>query len=167
MSNLVYFAHGKESGPWGDKIQHLAAIAKACGFEVESPDYSFTKNQEERVEMLLALNPQADNLILVGSSMGGYVSAVASDQLKPDGLFLMAPAFYVPFYNEQNPKPYASKTIIVHGENDEIIPVSHSKKYADEYDVELHVLNSDHRLKSAITDIGELFKDFLNTFVMV
>ena len=44
-----------------------------------------------------------ERLILVGSSMGGYVSTVASVSLKPAGLFLMAPAFYMPIGREQNP----------------------------------------------------------------
>ena len=34
-----FFAHGKESGPWGSKILHLAEGAKKMGLEVESPDY--------------------------------------------------------------------------------------------------------------------------------
>ena len=31
----VVFAHGKESGPWGSKIRHLAAIAEAPSTTVE------------------------------------------------------------------------------------------------------------------------------------
>ncbi|MGH8540495.1 MAG: alpha/beta hydrolase, partial [Stenotrophobium sp.] len=40
--NLVCFAHGKESGPWGTKITHLAEVARGHGYEVMSPDYSHT-----------------------------------------------------------------------------------------------------------------------------
>lgn len=36
---LVLFAHGKESGPWGSKIQHLAAIAQCLGAQVVSRNY--------------------------------------------------------------------------------------------------------------------------------
>ena len=39
-STLVVFAHGKESGPWGSKIKHLAALAGQRGAQVLSPDYA-------------------------------------------------------------------------------------------------------------------------------
>ncbi len=165
MDNLVYFAHGKESGPQGTKIQHLSKVAKNMGFEFESPDYSFTQDEQERIDMLLALAPQADNLVLVGSSMGAYVSTVASEVLKPKGLFLMAPAFFVPEYAKQSPKPHAVSTMIVHGRDDTIVPMSHSQKYAEEHNVELRIFDSDHRLTSVLTDIEELFQGFLRQFV--
>ena len=89
MQALVLFAHGKESGPWGSKIRHLAQISERIGARVLSPDYSTMQNPEQRVQHLLSLKlPPYSQLILVGSSMGGYVSTVASSTLKPDGLFL-------------------------------------------------------------------------------
>ena len=57
--DLVCFAHGKESGPWGLKITRLADVARQQGFEVMSPDYRQTQNPDERVEMLRALQPRA------------------------------------------------------------------------------------------------------------
>ena len=36
----VYFSHGKESGPWGSKIQRLASIASEHGCTVDSIDYT-------------------------------------------------------------------------------------------------------------------------------
>ena len=74
---LVCFAHGKESGPWGTKITRLAGVARARGFEVISPDYSGTQDPRRRVDLLLQLAPSAKHLVLVGSSMGAYVSAMA------------------------------------------------------------------------------------------
>ena len=103
MQIIIYFAHGKETGPWGTKFQALAKIAQAHGCQVASPDYSATMDPEERVQMLLNLKPRAEKkLILIGSSMGGYVSAVASAQLKPQGLFLLAPAFHIERYAVQS-----------------------------------------------------------------
>ena len=79
MQTLVLFAHGKESGPWGSKIQHLAAIARRLGAQVVSPDYGDLPDPDARVARLLALPlPAHERLVLVGSSMGGYVSTVAS-----------------------------------------------------------------------------------------
>ena len=70
---LVVFAHGKESGPWGSKIKHLAVVAKKHGANVLSPDYADLADPDVRVDRLLALDlPAHERLILVGSSMGGY-----------------------------------------------------------------------------------------------
>ena len=71
----IYFNHGKESGPWGTKINALAAIARQKGFRVESPDYSDQPDPDTRVEELLNLRlPDSEFTVLVGSSMGGYVA---------------------------------------------------------------------------------------------
>jgi alpha-beta hydrolase superfamily lysophospholipase len=39
-----------------------------------------------------------DEIVLMGSSMGAYVATVAAETIKPSGLFLLAPAFYLPGY---------------------------------------------------------------------
>ncbi len=160
--NVVYFAHGKESGPWGTKIKVLAKVAKDFGCYVESPDYTFTMNPEERVSHLLSLAPKAKkNLILVGSSMGGYVSAVASGKLKPRGLFLLAPAFYRKGYRLKVPVPRADETWIVHGFEDDVIPFMDSVRYANRYHAELYLMPGDHRLTAQLPKIKKLFALFL------
>lgn len=160
--NVVYFAHGKESGPWGTKIMAMAEVAKAKGFHVESPDYSAMQNAEDRVARLLSLKPSAqEHLVLVGSSMGGYVSAVASGILKPDGLFLLAPAFFRDGYKFQDPRPRADIVTIVHGWDDRVIPVDDVVRYAKKYKTRLYLVDSDHRLMNALPLIEQLFADFL------
>jgi hypothetical protein len=75
----VYFSHGKESGPWGTKIKRLAAIAEDLGCAVDSVDYMDLTDSDLRVERLLeVLANENDEFVLAGSSMGGYVSLVAS-----------------------------------------------------------------------------------------
>ena len=75
----VYFSHGKESGPWGTKIKALAAIAKEHGCKVESVDYTDLASPDARVSRLIELlGSEIDKYVLVGSSMGGYVSLVAA-----------------------------------------------------------------------------------------
>ena len=59
MKNLVLFAHGKESGPWGSKIKHLAAIAERHNCKVLSPDYSDLMNPDARVEIYAHPKKQA------------------------------------------------------------------------------------------------------------
>jgi len=95
--NVVYFAHGKDSGPWGSKIQLLAKLAEAQGLAVESPDYQDLETGQDRLEKLNHLLAQdSRSPILVGSSMGGWVSAQMAASQPCDGLFLMAPAFEMP-----------------------------------------------------------------------
>ena len=161
MTTIV-FAHGKESGPWGTKICYLADIARRLGANVVSPDYSDLVSPEDRVARLLALpRSEHEELILAGSSMGGYVSTVASQTLKPKGLFLMAPAMYLPGYAEQRPMSGAEHTSVVFGRQDEVIPVENGIRFAAENRADLHIIEGDHRLNDQIGKVGELFEAFL------
>ena len=165
MPGTIYFAHGKESGPWGSKILALASVAQERGFEIESPDYSDIVDPEARVAKLLSLAGNATPpLILVGSSMGGYVSTVASATLRPAGLFLLAPAFYLPGYAEQDPIPGTDRVTVVHGWNDEVVPVDNAIRFARRHRAELHLLDSDHRLTSHLDALQKLFGFFLGPF---
>ena len=159
----IYFNHGKESGPWGTKIIALAAIARQKGFRVVSPNYSNQPDPDTRIEELLNLRlPDSEFTVLVGSSMGGYVATVASQIITPVGLFLMAPAFYLPGYKDQSPTPHARKTVIIHGLKDEIVPVENSIRFAREHSTELHLIDGDHSLNDQLPKIEMLFGLFLD-----
>ncbi len=162
MRTLVVFAHGKESGPWGSKIKHLASIAERHGVVVMSPDYSDLQDPDARVERLLSLPlPEHDRLVLVGSSMGGYLATVASQTLKPAGLFLMAPAFYIEGYRVQTPVSGADATCVVFGWRDELIPVENAIRFAQAERAALHLIDGDHRLNAVLPEVGALFERFL------
>lgn len=97
VTNLVVYNHGKDSIPWGEKALALAEVAKGRGFEFISPDYQASNDPDWRVEQLLALDLRGyERIVLAGSSMGAYVATVAAETIKPQGLFLIAPAFYLP-----------------------------------------------------------------------
>ena len=180
--NLVCFAHGKESGPWGTKITHLAEVARVRGFEVISPDYSGSHDPHERVAQLQKLAPRARRLVLVGSSMGGYVSAMACEApsasagdlksfsttpaaaLKPQALFLMAPALYFPGWDEE-PSGCPELTVVVHGWKDEIVPVERSITFASTRKSALHLLDSGHTLTDQLPLLSLLFDELLQTVV--
>lgn len=156
------FSHGKESGPWGSKIKRLANTAAQYGYDVDSIDYSDTFDPELRVERLVdVLNNIEDDFILIGSSMGGYVSLVASEKVAAKGVFLLAPALYIPEYNHQN---YNSKSHIeiVHGWSDDVIPPDHSIRFAKTNNSPLHLIAGDHRLNSSIDIVNTLFAQFLD-----
>lgn len=159
---LVVFAHGKESGPWGTKITCLAEVARTRGYEVISPDYSHTHDPKRRVQQLLQLKPTATKLLLCGSSMGGYVSAMACAALKPQALFLMAPALYFPGWDEE-PVGCPALTTVVHGWKDDIVPVEASQRFAraQKTPVALHLLNSGHTLNDQLPVLTRLFDELL------
>ena len=158
----VVFSHGKESGPWGSKITALCAVARELGLQVESVDYRGIDDPRERVEKLLAVGAALPApLVLVGSSLGGHVAAAAATRLTARALFLMAPAFYMPGFEQYTPQGVSCPVSIVHGWGDDIVPVGNSIRWAGEQRAQLHILDSDHRLENQIGAIGRLFKDFL------
>jgi pimeloyl-ACP methyl ester carboxylesterase len=158
----VVFSHGKESGPWGSKITAMAEVARALGMPVESVDYRGVDDPSARVEKLICF-VRAMNLptVLVGSSMGGHVSAAASAAVAPRGLFLLAPAFYMPGLEAQTPSETRCPTTIVHGWRDEVVPVDNSIRWARAHGAALHILDSGHRLEDQIEFIGALLRIFL------
>ncbi|MEH6581319.1 MAG: hypothetical protein V7754_05230 [Halioglobus sp.] len=157
----VVFSHGKESGPWGSKIRTLADIAGDFGCSTDSLDYQGIPDPDERALQLIDyLNLESEDFILVGSSMGGYVSLVAAKEKRPLGVFLLAPALYIPGYSHQS---YScdGPVQIVHGWSDNVIPVENSIRYAKEANCTLHLINGDHRLNSSLDEVVVLFKSFL------
>lgn len=159
-TRLVVFAHGKESGPWGRKITQLADTAHCRGFDVLSPDYSHTPDPRARVQQLLTLRPRAQYLVLAGSSMGGYVSAMACAALQPSALFLMAPALYFPGWDEE-PEGIPEVCSVVHGWRDEIVPVERAIRFARRHRAELSLLDAEHTLNERVDKVAALFDQLL------
>ena len=158
----VVFSHGKESGPWGSKITAMAAVVRDLNVAVESVDYRGLDDPGDRVVKLLGLRQEfKEPVVLVGSSMGGHVSAAAASRLRPRGLFLLAPAFYMAGYEQYTPQDVSCPTAIVHGWHDVIVPVENSIRWAREHRATLHLLDSDHRLEDQIEAICVLLRAFL------
>jgi predicted esterase len=156
---LVCFSHGQESGPWGSKIRALAEVAEAQEFRVLSVDYAGEPDPAARVDRLLWECPRdARPLVLVGSSMGGYVAAAASAVLRPAALFLMAPAFYVEGLPQQVPLPAAPTTVIIHGWSDDVVPVENSIRFARAFKSTLLLVDDGHRLAGSLPWIREQFR---------
>ena len=160
----VIFNHGKESGPWGTKIKVLAKTAETLGMEVSSIDYQGIDNPDQRVGTLKqVIHSLSTPFVLVGSSMGGYVATVAAETPDCKGLFLMAPAFYLGGEADFDKITPTCVTEIVHGWNDDIVPVENSWRYAKRTHSQLHVVDDDHRLVDSLQQTNALFKRFLQT----
>jgi len=127
----VVFSHGQESGPWGTKIRAMAELAKGLGCNTDSIDYRGIADPTERVNKLIAECGDLDGtLILAGSSMGGHVATAAAAPLAAAGLFVIAPAFYMPGYEDLTPAPPDLPISIVHGWRDDVVPVENSIRFA-------------------------------------
>jgi pimeloyl-ACP methyl ester carboxylesterase len=161
MKKLVIYNHGKDSTPWGEKTLAFAEVAKRYGYEVASPDYRDQLNPDERVKNLLAMDWSGySKIILIGSSMGAYVATIAAETLPVSGLFLLAPAFYLPDYGRKHFKPL-DNTWVYHGWQDDIVPPENAWKFCQLYRCRLLMLDADHRLMTKISILKDEFDRFL------
>ena len=123
----VIFSHGQESGPWGTKIRAMAEVAEDMGCSIGSVDYQGIADPTERVHRLILECRDIDGpLILVGSSMGGHVATAAAAELGAAGLFVLAPAYYMPGYEELTPAPPNLPIAIVHGWRDDVVKTAYA-----------------------------------------
>lgn len=161
----VLFSHGQESGPWGTKIKAMAKCVRDLGCTADSIDYQGIADPTERVRKLVdEARDIDDTLILVGSSMGGHVATAAAATLGAAGLFVLAPAYYMPGYEALTPAPPDIPICIVHGWRDEIVPVDNSIRFARNCRAALHVLDGDHRLTANIDEINVYLAGFVARF---
>ena len=162
----VVFSHGQESGPWGTKINAMAELVKREGARPESVDYRGMPTPGERVKTLVdacATYRERDDapLVLVGSSMGGYVATAAAGDVGAAGVFLLAPAFYIEGFGAETPRAPNAPLTIVHGWHDDVVPVDNSIRFAREYSSTLHIVDGDHRLTANLAEINALLEQFL------
>ena len=163
MQKLVIYNHGKDSIPWGEKALALAEVAKRHGFIFISPDYQASNDPDLRVKQLLAMDLSAyQEIVLVGSSMGAYVATVASEIIKPKGLFLIAPAFYLTGYQCSEFKSHADRIEVFHGWQDEVVPPKNVWRFCQQHRACLHILDADHRLLSILPIMVDAFDRFLS-----
>lgn len=161
-SFTVIFAHGRESGPWGVKIRALARVAEKFDCQVISRDDSDSRDPELRVTRLIDEAAALQGpLVLVGSSMGGYVATVASQVVRPAGLFLMAPAVGLPGYAVQAPRPICRELTVVHGWHDEVVPVAAVLEFARAHQAMLHLVPAGHALLEQVDWLTQVFELFL------
>jgi predicted alpha/beta-hydrolase family hydrolase len=160
----MIISHGQESGPGSSKVQALANAASAAGFVVITPDYGTTRPAAERIAMLLAIIGESKEAsILAGSSMGAYISGMASLQAEIAGLFLLAPPV---FFAGREPalRMRSPVTSILHGWRDELIDAGEVVAFARAYQAKLILLNDTHRLSDSIDPMLHEFALFLQRF---
>ena len=162
-ASYIVFSHGQDGEPWGGKIVAMAEVARKHGLSVESVDYRGMADPAVRVRRLLEVCQELPGkLVLVGSSLGAHVCMTAANHLRVRGVFVLAPAFFMPGYEQYTPQPPAGCPVtIVHGWNDTIVPPENSVRYARQHRTTLHLIDSDHRLTANVDEVCEFLDRFL------
>ena len=162
----VFLSHGLESGPGSTKIQALKSVAEDFpGVYAKAVDHRSTKDPAIRLQQMRRAMESAgatpEQTILAGSSMGGWVCAQTSEHTPVRGCFMLAPALALPDYPESNPTIGACHSCIIHGWNDDVVPVMPVLELARRQQIETLVLPDGHRLENSVQRVAEEFRRFL------
>ena len=163
VSRHVVFSHGKESGPWGRKISALAEVARSEGYDAHSVDYRGIDEPRARVARLVEFCKElSGDLVLVGSSLGGYVAATSASLLHarryiPHGAGTLPGR---PAGAARRPARLPDDASCTAGATTSC-PMSRAMRFAQTYKGALHLLESDHRLHNQLRVIQYLFEYFL------
>jgi len=165
MRSQVILSHGFESSPDAAKVAALAALAESLGWTAQRPDY----RDDDARGHVASIAPRIARLratvealpappLLVGSSMGAFVSAMVSLDVPVAGLLLLATPGAVPGYPRNLDMRRGVPAMLVHGWRDEVCPVAAVQDYAARRRLPLLLLDDDHRLGSSMDSIGPLFR---------
>ncbi|WMJ68549.1 hypothetical protein [Stenotrophomonas sp. 24(2023)] len=164
-------SHGFESGPDATKVTALAEVAQRLGWTHERPDYTdldalsavsrvgdVPARLQRLVERAAAAAAQGP-VVLAGSSLGAYISAIASLQVPVAGLFLMVPP------TTMGPMPALEvarvPTSIVHAWHDELIPAADVIAWAQQRSLPLLLVDDGHRLSNHVDASAQAFAQLL------
>lgn len=167
-------SHGFESGPDATKVTALARVAEDLGWTTERPDYTDLDARLEvgrlgdvpgRLQRLLGIAGAAvargTPVVLAGSSLGSYVSALASLQVPTRALFLMVPP------TRMGPLPEldaaAVPISIVHAWRDELIPAADVVEWARQRGARLLLVDDSHRLARHVETTARAFAQLLTS----
>ncbi len=167
MSGHCILSHGMESGPHATKVSALAKAAESLGWTSERPDYcdlDATHDVREVHTRLARLSARCamveKPLVLAGSSMGAFISALATLETRCVGLFLIAPPIELPDFPLLLDAAHIP-TCIIHGWEDELIPATDVVRWAQPRGDRLILVNDSHRLTDHVDYCAEVFGRFL------
>jgi predicted alpha/beta-hydrolase family hydrolase len=170
MKPFIVLPHGLESGPNATKVTALAEVAAQAGFDSVRPDYldldalHDVNRIDDRIARLIQHVPKDTPVILAGSSMGAFTSALASLELHCVGLFLIALPVAIQGYTRKVDAA-SVPTVLVHGWNDELCPVDEAIAFARARGDAITLVADDNRLSSHVDFIAEQFRQFLGNYL--
>src|SRR3569623_354259 len=168
MKGHVILSHGSESGPQATKVSALAKVAEAAGWRVTRPDFRDLDTLGEaacidpRIARLKEHIRPGERLVLGGSSMGSFVSGLASLEVECAGLFLLA----LPTFNPGFARCFDAARVpatIVHGWEDELCRVEEVVTFARSAQATLHLVPDGHRLSGHVAQTAQQFGEFLRS----
>lgn len=150
-SRIIYL-HGLESNSQSGKARQFAE--KFPG--MITPD--FTGEFEERMAQLKPILGRKKNWTIIGSSFGGLMGTVftCNKPTQVRKLILLAPALLKePFGSYLDLEPVSVPTVIIHGTEDDVVPLEPVREIAEKLFTNLQyiVVDDGHRLHKAF---GEL-----------
>jgi predicted alpha/beta-hydrolase family hydrolase len=172
MRGQVILSHGLDASPAATKVSALAALAESLGWQTFKPDY-----REDDVlghadcvpprlaRLLAAIDAQPRQpLVLVGSSMGAFVSGLASLQRPVAGLFLLATPSEIPGHSQAFDLRSDVPAFLMHGWNDDVCPPAGVIAFAGKRKLPLLMLDDDHRLGASMATIESQFRQLLGAW---
>lgn len=168
MPGHVILSHGSDSGPAATKVSALAGVAEALGWSTERPDYrdcdahGFAGSVTPRIERLIErMRASATPPVLVGSSMGAFVSGLASLEAPCAGLFLLALPTGIPDYLATFDMARSVPSMLIHGFEDDVCPADAPLAFARQRGMPTLLLADGHRLADHVDAVMAQFRLFL------
>ena len=148
--NLI-FIHGLEGSSQGIKASLLRGLFPA----ILTPD--FPGSLDQRLAQLNGILGAQWNWRIIGSSLGGLMAAMFAsrhpEQVKR--LVLLAPVLIWPDFAENLPAHIDVPTIIYHGRQDTLVPLTPVQELAERVfrDLKFHAVDDDHGLYKTVHTI--------------
>ena len=169
MRGQIILSHGSDSAPDATKVSTLAALAETLGWRTQRPDYraddarGYAGSVAPRIARLRATVEALDTPpLLVGSSMGAFVSGLVSLDVPVAGLLLLATPSTIPGQVRPFDLRRGVPTLLIHGWRDEICPLAGVHAFAAQRRLPLLVLDDDHRLSASMDAIAAQFRQLLD-----
>jgi alpha/beta superfamily hydrolase len=169
MRGHIILSHGSDSGPDATKVSVLAQVAEALGWTTERPDY----RADDRLGHAGCVAPRLARLrarmgatatppVLVGSSMGAFVSGLASLAQPAQALFLLALPVAIPGVDTAFDLQRGVPAMLIHGYDDDICPADRALAFAAGAQLPALMVADDHRLAGHVHTIADQFHLFLS-----
>lgn len=169
MRGQIILSHGSDSGPDATKVGALAALAESWGWRTQRPDYRADDTRGHagsvapRIARLRATIESLDTPpLLVGSSMGAFVSGLVSLDVPVAGLLLLATPSEIPGYARGFDLRRGVPTFLIHGWRDDVCPLTGVQAFAAARRLPLLALDDDHRLGASMDVIATQFRHMLD-----
>jgi predicted alpha/beta-hydrolase family hydrolase len=169
MRGQIILSHGSDSSPDATKVSALAALAESLGWRTQRPDYGaddalgHVASVAPRIARLRATVEALDAPpLLVGSSMGAFVSGLVSLDVPVAGLLLLATPSVIPGYASKFDLRSEVPAMLIHGWRDEVCPVAGMHAFAAKRRLPLLLVDDDHRLGSSMGAITTQFRSMLD-----